>query len=67
MFAPLKRVAQLADDGIKIRVAQVFSLEKAVKAFELVETGRPHGKGRFRNWIVSATCATTPGPHVPHS
>jgi NADPH:quinone reductase-like Zn-dependent oxidoreductase len=41
----LRRLAQLVDGGkVKIRVAQVFPLEKAQEAFQLVEEGHPRGK-----------------------
>jgi NADPH:quinone reductase-like Zn-dependent oxidoreductase len=41
----LKRLAQLVDSGaIKIHVDQVFLLEKAKEAFQLLEEGHPRGK-----------------------
>ncbi len=41
----LTRLSQLADNGvIKVRVGQVFPLEKATEAFQLVEEGHPQGK-----------------------
>lgn len=41
----LKRLAQLVDRGaVRIRVAKVYPLEKAVEAFQLVEAGHPRGK-----------------------
>jgi len=44
----LRRLAQLVDGGkVKIRVAQVFPIEKAQEAFQLVEEGRPRGKVVF--------------------
>jgi NADPH:quinone reductase-like Zn-dependent oxidoreductase len=45
----LRRLAQLVDEGkVKIRVAQVFPLEKAQEAFRLVEEGHPRGKVVFK-------------------
>jgi NADPH:quinone reductase-like Zn-dependent oxidoreductase len=44
----LRRVAQLVDGGkVKIRVAQVFPIEKSQEAFQLVEEGRSRGKVVF--------------------
>jgi len=44
----LRRVAQLVDGGkVKIRVAQIFPIEKAKEAFQLVEEGRSRGKVVF--------------------
>jgi NADPH:quinone reductase-like Zn-dependent oxidoreductase len=44
----LKRLAQLVDGGtIKIRIADVFPLEKANEAFQLAEEGHPRGKVLF--------------------
>jgi alcohol dehydrogenase len=41
----LKRLSQLVDSGaIKIHVDQVFPLEKAKEAFQLLEEGHPRGK-----------------------